>query len=141
MNTKDLIKMVDEGLKPVVIFKNMEISDFDPDDGMMGKVISYNIEFEGSVKFDIDMTEFITNNKNYAKRDWYDKGGNATLTWFETTHYPKNNITDVWEMLDDELMFLSPKENTHLYNEFAKQNKFSTYVDFLEDKVLSSRIK
>lgn len=136
MKTRDLIKMLDEGLKPIIVFMNMEVSDYDPDNDMMGKVVSYNLD-ENTVRFCID----VEHNKTHAKRDWYDQWGNPELTWFESNFYPKDNITEVWKMLDTDLLHLEIKEKPSLFEEFQSQTKFTSYVRFLEEKILSSQNK
>lgn len=63
-----------------------------PDDGMIARLIGIcKVPNEPTLlRIMFDFSGFEEENKVVADRDWFDSDGNATLTWFETAHYPKD---------------------------------------------------
>jgi len=145
MKTKDLMDMLDNGVQPIIKFTT-RISDIDgPDPDMMGKVIRYRDEDvwdreSSTIFFDIDISEFEEYNKTKAIPNWYDDKGNPTLTWFESSMYPKNGIESVCEMLVEnsepaDLSLFEVFEISEYFKEYQDTGFKGTYVKFLEEKL------
>lgn len=145
MKTKDLLNLIDNGVRPIIRFTNniLDIESADPN--MIGRVIGYreiDVWERGTetVFIDIDLSEFIEQNKSIAKKSWLDDNSIENLTWFESRYYPKNNIEGICEMLrnkfeDSELSLIEVINDNKYFNEFTSQSEFKSYVQFLENKL------
>jgi hypothetical protein len=148
MKTRDLMKMLDEGVQPVIKF-TQKITDIDgqPDPEMMGKVIGYRDEEswdenrnDVTIFIDIDLNEFETYNKTKAKSNWYDDKGVANLTWFDCGMYPKNGIESICVMLvenseESGLDYFEIVELSKYFKEYQVSDFKGTYAQFLEKKL------
>jgi hypothetical protein len=147
MKTRDLMKMLDEGIQPVIKF-TQKIQDIDgPDPEMMGKVIGYRDEEswdenrnDVTIFFDIELTGFETFNKTKAKANWYNDKGVPNLTWFESGMYPKNGIESICVMLvenseESNLDYFEIVELSEYFKEYQVSDFKGTYAQFLEKKL------
>ena len=145
MKSKDLIKMIDNGVKPIVKF-NENIYDIESaDSGMMGRVIGYH-DFDKwdndteTVFFQIDMSEFVDYNKSVAKPNWNNIKGESCLIWHDTRYYPKNHIENICEMHIEgdesgEIKNFDMVEDSKFFEEYVSKEMKTDYVKFLEDKL------
>lgn len=145
MKTRDLVKMVKSGSKPIIKFTE-RISDIESaDEGMMGRVISVSspdVWERGTetVEFRIDMSEFLEHNRSVAQVGWRDSYGDPVLTWMDSDYYPKDNIETICEMLVDnfndcDLSMFEVVNVSKYFEEFLAQNEIKDYVRFLENKL------
>lgn len=145
MKTKELLKMLDEGYKPIIKF-NDKSTDLDgPNSGMLGKVIShYDHEIiergEETIWVEVDLSDYVEYNKNFAIANFYDDNGNPCLTWFESKYYPKNNVFDlclglVESFKDADVRYFDVIEVSKYFQEYQNQTKIKSYVEFLEKKL------
>lgn len=145
MKTKELLKMLRQGVKPVIRFTE-NIIDIDPaDPGMLGRVIGHKpVEIydrgEECIAFIIDFSEFDAHNRSVAQPGWYDEKGGPTLIWQNSKYYPKDHKENIWEMLkekhkDSELKLFEIVELSTHFSEFCAQDKIKDYVTFLENKL------
>ncbi|MFW6226060.1 MAG: hypothetical protein ACOC3V_03805 [bacterium] len=145
MKTKELISLIDQGVKPIVKFTDKIYDIESADEGMMGRVIGYH-DFDRwdventTVFFKIDMSEFVEYNKKVAKPTWKDNSGEACLIWHDTKLYPKNHIEDICEMStekgeDAEFRLFEVVENSKYFEEYLSKDTNQDYVKYLEDKL------
>ena len=148
MKTKELIKIIDEGLTPTIKFtKSVNNIDHPFEPEILGKIISYknHDKFEDGdqvIEFVIDISDFVDYNKQIAEKhkDWYDENGNPTLSWFETDHYPKDHKETVYEMVtekfkDSDLVYFEVIKISKWFEQYQKQTVIKNYVEFLECKL------
>ena len=134
----EIITMLSNGVKPVIEFnKLIEKYDYDPDAGMRFRIISCTkVDEYNCIWFKCDMSEFMDLNKQIAKPDWYDENNNPTLTWFESSFYPNDNIFDMCVGINDEDCLLDIiSENNSYYYEYLNSKSEISYVVWLENKL------
>jgi len=145
MKTKELIKILDEGCKPIIKFNKNSVDLDGPNSEMLGKIISYYdheiIERgEETIWIKVDLSDYVEYNKRIANINFYDDNGNPTLTWFESKYYPKNNIFDlclglVESYKDADVRYFDISELSKYFQEYQNQNNFNNYIEFLENKL------
>lgn len=116
------------------------------DEGMRAKLISVEEERDEAdepvyYRLLFDMTDFVEYNKTKAKNTWYDSNRNATLTWFETSMYPKNNIEKFYCDPQDDIFEELEESQSTLYSEWLISDSTLTYVRWLEEEVYHHRIE
>lgn len=94
----------------------------------------------------LDFKPYEDFNKSVATPTFWDKDGNATLTWFETPYY-KNGKVEAYVMGTDSLEdFFNKKDKYDLQNEFIKETNIwinldenypYQYTEWLEKKLLN----
>lgn len=106
----NLAKMLQSGAV-YVEFTDMDSVSFDgPDNGMRARLRNIINSEENSPEYPpelhvfFDFSDFKEYNQDKALPIWYDKKGEASLTWFQTEEYPYNGHVDFYisGTLDDE---------------------------------------
>ena len=146
-----MIKTVEELLKlmekqEVIIQFNKLIyeNDYDGvDEGFIAKITSVRKEYNSNVyRIEFDMSDYLENNYEKAKPNYYDKDGKATLKWQDTNYYPKDNIDTLYLLETEELPFVIINGSS-LFIEYTKEkndNKTNLeYVEWLEEMILNMR--
>lgn len=147
MKTKDLVKLVESGVKPIIRVIESESLE-GPDDGMLGRIISVgkpdNWGKDGvAIPFIVDFTEFEKINKSLAQKNWFDIYGNPNLSWFETPYYNKEaNNFSIFETYKKRKKYgnlhiieLVEGGNFPWVKEYLESNIQTNYVKFLEYKL------
>lgn len=140
MKTRELMKILDGGGQPVIRFNN-KINELDigPDNGMMGRVLSYHsLEEDGDdcyITLIVEVNEFRDINEPLAVNDYFNNEGGNDLTWFDTELYPIDGKLDIYEMVevkneDADILYFDLVDS-FLVNEFKKSNA-TNYIQFLE---------
>lgn len=145
MTITEIKNIIEHTGKPLTVQFTDKINEwFDdccPDPLMKAKlVITKDEECEGekSYKLIFNMSEFVDFNKSVAIPNYYDKNNNPTLTWFESSFYPKNNVYETCyddHDKDVEIFKIIPDEDNENY--FVKEikknknNHFKTDLDIL----------
>ncbi|MFB5759022.1 hypothetical protein [Paenibacillus medicaginis] len=106
MNGRELVDLINK--KPVVKFTEKVESEIECgfDDGMMARLVDFRDDGSGCFELKFDFSEFEQHNKRFEKINWYDKQGNPSLRWSETSFYPKNRIETFYIDYDTEINFL-----------------------------------
>ena len=139
MKYSEFIKMIDNGLQPVIEFtKEIEELDLDIDAGMRCKVLSCSEPSKDDITVTLkcDLNEFRKYNEPFAKANFYDKNGNPILKWFDTLQYPKDGIYNIYIDTTDEyeLLFNVVEESIHYRRYIESESKLS-YVNWLEKRL------
>lgn len=137
-----LLVFVKNGKKPIVKFTkdSYDYIEESVDPHMMCRIIGAEIEYVDSIRCHIDLNGFEEYNKSVASRDWRDENGEPRLTWFETSHYPKDGFTEIYLPLK-EILPLEIVEEHSLLSEYVLTNCKKTYPEWLEEQVLHLRSK
>lgn len=145
MKYSEFIKMMDNGLQPVIEFtKEIEESDYEPNAGMRCKVISYNDCKDGTALLTCNFNEFRKYNKSFAEANFYDKNDKPTLKWFDTVYYPVDGIYSYYVDTTDkyELLF-NIVEMSNYYKQYIGSKSELNYINWLEKRIenLESEIR
>jgi hypothetical protein len=131
MKTRELVELVNQGVKPVI--RVIRGTDLDgPDNGMLGRITSVGIEDiwdreNSTVEFVIDFKEFEEINIPFA--------------WMESRGYEKDSKSfSLFEMLrenqqDANLVMIELVEENKWLTEYLKTDKKLSYTQFLESKL------
>lgn len=143
MNGKELALLVADGIRPVVTFqKPIEDMEGYLEAGMRGRLVASNEQRGGRFEIYVDLTEFDNFNKQFESANYYDKSGVPCLTARQAGNYkePKENF---YVDSDQEVNFLVVEEGGRLalHQEFVKSCAKSTYVQWLEDRVIAGLAK
>ncbi|MGG2091293.1 hypothetical protein AB1283_00820 [Bacillus sp. S13(2024)] len=137
MKGKEFVDLLQSGIKPVIEFNKETWSlEYDPDIGMRARAITVTYDGDGVWKVGCDLSEFEEYNRQFETKSYYDKNGNASLSWRETSLYPKNKIYDVYIDEDYDIV-LTIIENNLVYNEYLKSNSADSYVVWSEKEILN----
>lgn len=146
----NIIKLLDDGVFPVVKINDSIFEDCYLEKNMFARLIS--AEWEGSYQrqdeenedivyiFKLDFKEFENDNIKKESSVYYDKKNNDVLiTASEAGYKPKNCVEDVCHSINHGKIFFELQDDNSLINEFLKSNSPLSYVEWLENIVLSSR--
>lgn len=78
--------------KIVTFSEKIEETECDFDPGMKARVSGFDIHDSDLVKVYFNFSEFLDHNRKFMKPNYYDKDGKPTLTWEQTSYFPKNFI-------------------------------------------------
>lgn len=133
-----LYEMILNGFRPTIEF-NGDIMDQDgADPGMRGVITGILNRHHEILEIMVDINPFMDHNKAIAKAEWYDKDEKPTLTWFQTSYYPKNGVwkfyVDPNEKYPIPFMVLEDKAKK-LMEMYTAEKSSLTYVQWLESKI------
>ena len=139
MKGKELAQMVKDGIRPVVTFK-APILDKEGylETGMRGRLVAVSNEHDDMFKLHVDLSEFDDFNRQFESANYYDKDGVPRLTAREAGFYkvPKDEL---YVGNDEDVDFCEVEEpgRLGLYETYRKVSANTTYVQWLEDRVLA----
>ncbi len=140
MKAADLVELVRNGVRPVVVFsKSIEDAETYPEPGMRARVtgvLSVDAD-EDLLKIAVDYGEFDSFNRPFESANYYDKQGNPTLTAREAGYYKPNDT--LYLSLSEEIGCFRVVEDarTALYQTYLDGGGSGTYLEWLENQVLS----
>jgi len=82
--------------KVIQFNSEVEKTELDYDRGMKARVVRWEDKCDGCFRLVTDFSEFKEHNEKLMQANYYDKDGQATLKWCETTLYPKDCRTGDW---------------------------------------------
>lgn len=139
MNGKELAQMVSDGIHPVVTFK-APVLDKEGylETGMRGRLVAVSHEHDDMFKLHVDLSEFDDFNRQFESANYYDKDGVPRLTAREAGFHkaPKDEL---YVGNGEEVDFCEVEEPNRLvlYETYRKASANTTYVQWLEDRVLA----
>ena len=140
MNGKKLMGLVIDGLKPVVTFKKpVEDQEGYMECGMRGRLVGVReVDRSGdTICFQLDLREFDDFNKTFERSNYYDKGGQPTLTAREAGFYKPDETVYVASVDEIDCFEVEASEGLALYGRYTAEASGKTYVQWLEALVVS----
>lgn len=139
---RDLVESTRSGVRPVVTFhtKAIEGTEGYPEMGMRARITGAELRHDGDViVVDFDFSEFEEHNKAFESRNYFDKHGNATLTAREHGSYvPQDGLYLGPDDQQSAFFRVDSDARLEVYAAFKASGSTSTYVQWLEDKVLAA---
>ena len=137
--------------KTIKFKKNIEKTESNFDENMMGKIIniSYNHAHYDLVKIWVSFYNFEEYNKKHMKCNYYDENGNPTKKWCDTTFYPidkktieyfdsNDNLFDYFEIIEEEK--ITDEWVIEKFSEYDLNKSFDSFktvdydiINFLKD--------
>lgn len=137
MTIAEFTKLLDDGLRPVIEFKESESHvDSYADPGMRARATGWLLECDDVVIITVDFSEFEQFNLQFEKPDYYDKAGHACLTAHQAGYYRPTD--HYYYGLNDpmESHFVIVEDfSLKLYGEYRKANAGRSYIAWLEERL------
>lgn len=132
---RELKELLNNGLKPIIEVVDEEYATEDLDYKMRVEILSYSdTDEDGVFTIICDLKSHKEYNKQFAKASYYDKQGNPTLTWFETSFYPKDEKYEIYIDMDHETGLEIVNENKY-YKQYKASKSNLNYIAWLENLV------
>lgn len=155
---KELISLVESGVKPVIIVtkKFADGTDLIYSEGMKTRVVAATNDYDGCIALTFDCTEFDEFNRTVAKKEWYDVNTKKhTATYFEYYERKPGStvpMVESWYFAvsdidsgasEEEFGHFEVEEGLNnsvffLYRKDVELGCKMTYVQWLEDKVMAT---
>lgn len=140
MKNQELFNLVQSGKHPLVrVINERHVEESIWDNGMIGRIELAFLQEEGTrdehILFHIKEKPFRGINQPYMLKNYYDKHGNPTLNYVEANFEPKNGVELTYCMGNDVTFELVNAEE--LVYEYLKEETETSYVEWLENKVIS----
>lgn len=143
MQIKELMDMVNSGVRPIVTF-NKGINEFEVyfETGMRAQLIGVRPDGNDSHVLSFSLKDFNEYNKQFETATYYDDFGVPNQTATEAGCHPGDEDS-LWLHLEDDIDFMSIDANPktmYLYDDYCKNPGGKSYVEWLEHKVLAQRV-
>ena len=140
MKGSELRDMIQSGVQPVVTFgPRIEDLETSIDANMRGRLLTVTREGDGVFRVTVDLNPFEAYNDRYAKSNYWDGQGNATLTAKQAGYYPKDGIETIYldadiDMaehltLDNDKPFMAPVYGLHI-DTWGEREVLNVLFDF-----------
>lgn len=146
MTTTDLLRMVEEGTKPVVEFgKGVDAYESYLEPGMRARVVGARWFDDDVVIFSFDVSAFEGHNTPLERANFHGRDGKLT-TAREAGCYPKDHVETLYFGVEDPVMedtkfddvlTLVDEAPLRLFQEFIASGEPGSYTAWLERRVLA----
>jgi hypothetical protein len=141
MNARELKQLLAAGPLVIEFGEKIETLEAYPDAKMRAHLVSVVLQQPDDVAvLSVDYSAFDEFNKAFEQSNYFDKGGQPTLTARQAGYYRLQD--NLYVMADDDLeagiLSLLPTNSLALFNEFLSSGQAS-YVSWLEEKLLAAR--
>jgi hypothetical protein len=140
MNARELKQLLAAGPLVIEFGPNVETLEAYPDAKMRATLVGVHVKHDDVAVLGVDYSAFDEHNKALEQSNYYDKGGQPTLTAREAGQYTPQE--ELYVMADDDLeagiLSLIPTSTLALYKEFQSSGQAS-YVSWLEQQLLAAR--
>lgn len=132
----ETLKAMAQSRAAVQLSKLIEECEGYAEEGMRARVIKVDVEDEDVFCVTLDFSDFDEYNRQFESSNYYDKAGSPTLTAREAGQYKQQE--DYCFGLDAlEQLQLVPEARTNLLARWRNEAPTKSYVEWLEDVVIS----